>query len=277
MIANLDLNTPQIMGILNVTPDSFSDGGALYRNGRLDVAIALDKARVMIAQGASIIDVGGESTRPQAQFVAVEEELSRVIPVVEAIAQDLDVAISVDTSTPEVMSAAASAGAHLLNDVRALQQPGALLAAVSSGLPVCIMHMRGEPKTMQNNPQYSNVVTEVVDFFQTRLAVLQAAGIDRDKILLDPGFGFGKTAEHNLQLLNQLPEFKQWGCPVLVGISRKSLFQHVLGRPVADRLAGSLAGALLAVQKGASVIRVHDVAATRDVLKFLNSVETAND
>ena len=277
MIANLDLNTPQIMGILNVTPDSFSDGGALYRNGRLDVAIALDKARVMVAQGASIIDVGGESTRPQAQFVAVEEELSRVVPVVEAIARDLDVAISVDTSTPEVMSAVASVGAHLLNDVRALQQPGAISAAVSSGLPVCIMHMRGQPKTMQNNPQYSNVVAEVVDFFQTRLAVLQAAGIDRDKILLDPGFGFGKTAEHNLQLLNQLPELKQWGCPVLVGISRKSLFQHVLGRPVSDRLAGSLAGALLAVQKGASVIRVHDVAATRDVLKFLNSVETANN
>lgn len=265
------------MGILNVTPDSFSDGGALYRNARLDVALALDKARVMVEQGASIIDVGGESTRPQAQIVTVEEELSRVVPVVEAIARELDVAISVDTSSPEVMTATASVGAHLINDVRALQQPGAIHAAVSSGLPVCIMHMRGQPKTMQDKPEYSNVVAEVVSFFEARLAVLQAAGIDREKILLDPGFGFGKTSEHNLQLLNQLPEFKQWGCPILVGISRKSLFQHVLGRPVAERLAGSLAGALLAVQKGASVIRVHDVAATHDVLTFLNCVETAHD
>jgi dihydropteroate synthase len=273
MIAGIDLSTPQIMGILNVTPDSFSDGGNLYCDKQLSIESALNRARVMVAEGANIIDVGGESTRPNAVAVGVEEELARVIPVVEIIKAELDVAVSVDTSSPEVMVSAAGVGANLLNDVRALQRPGALAAAASTNLPVCIMHMQGQPETMQDSPLYSDVVQEVMDFFQKRFSDMAIAGIHKQKIIIDPGFGFGKTAEHNLQLLKRLPEFKQLGCFVLVGISRKSIFQHVLGRTVDKRLAGSLAGALLAVQKGARIIRVHDVAATRDVLTFLEQVD----
>jgi dihydropteroate synthase len=273
MIAGLDLSSPRVMGILNVTPDSFSDGGALYQSNKLQLSSALRAAETMIAAGAEIIDVGGESTRPNADPVTVDEEMDRVVPVVDALVRELGARVSVDTSTPQVMTESARVGAAMLNDVRALQRPGAEEAALATGLPVCIMHMQGQPKTMQLQPSYSNVVDEVLGYLAARIEQLQNAGFQRDKLLLDPGFGFGKTAEHNLQLLQQLQRFDELGCPVLVGISRKSIFEHVLKRSVDERLAGSLCAALLAVQRGASIIRVHDVAETVDVLKFMAAVE----
>ncbi|GAA5317121.1 MAG: dihydropteroate synthase [Candidatus Pelagadaptatus aseana] len=275
MIADLDLSVPRIMGILNVTPDSFSDGGALYKSRRLDLSSALSAAEKMIRDGADIIDVGGESTRPNADPVTVAEELDRVVPVVEALVTELGARVSVDTSTPEVMAQSAAVGAAMLNDVRALQRPGAEAAALATGLPVCLMHMQGQPKTMQIEPVYQDVVAEVMAFLSGRIGSLLSLGFERDKLLVDPGFGFGKTVEHNLLLLQQLPRFEELGCPVLVGISRKSIFQQVLGRAVDQRLAGSLSAALLAVQRGASIMRVHDVAATRDVLLFMSAVEQA--
>lgn len=266
----LDLARPQVMGILNVTPDSFSDGG--HFTGR---DAALRHAAQMVAAGATFIDVGGESTRPGARQVSPTEELERVAPVVEAIARDLDVVISVDTSTPAVMREVARLGAGLINDVRSLQRDGALDAAAATGLPVCLMHMLGEPADMQDDPRYENVTAEVRQFLAARMDACEAAGIDRERIILDPGFGFAKTVEHNLSLFKNLQQLEALGRPLLVGVSRKSMIGKVLGREVDGRLYGSLALAALAVAKGASIIRVHDVAETVDVVRMIAAVENA--
>ncbi|MCZ4126507.1 dihydropteroate synthase [Stutzerimonas balearica] len=266
----LDLARPQVMGILNVTPDSFSDGGRF--TGR---DAALRHAAQMVAAGATFIDVGGESTRPGARQVSPTEELERVAPVVEAIARDLDVVISVDTSTPAVMREVARLGAGLINDVRSLQRDGALDAAAATGLPVCLMHMLGEPADMQDDPQYENVTAEVRQFLAARMDACEAAGIGRERIILDPGFGFAKTVEHNLSLFKKLQQLEALGRPLLVGVSRKSMIGKVLGREVDGRLYGSLALAALAVAKGASIIRVHDVAETVDVVRMIAAVENA--
>lgn len=271
----LDLSTPQVMGILNATPDSFSDGGQLYGQTGLCVDLALKRAEQMLVEGASIIDVGGESTRPGASIVGLEEELARVVPVVEAISRELDVVISVDTSSPEVMCEAAKAGAGIINDVRALAREGALAAAAQTGLPVCLMHMQGQPDHMQDKPGYENVALDVMNFLQQRVSECEAAGIARSKICLDPGFGFGKTDAHNLQLLKQLPQLVEQGFPVLAGLSRKSILGRLLNRDTDERLAGSLALAMLAVQGGANILRVHDVAATVDVINVQLAVDGA--
>jgi dihydropteroate synthase len=262
-----NLSPPAVLGVLNVTPDSFSDGGRFV--GR---DAALRHARQMIGEGAVIIDIGGESTRPGAAPVSPQEELDRVIPVVEALAAECEVVISVDTSTANVMRAAAAAGAGLINDVRALQRPGALQAAVQSGLPVCLMHMQGEPGTMQQAPHYQNVVVEVARFLQERVAVCEQAGLPRSKLLLDPGFGFGKTDEHNLALLAALPALAKEGMPVLAGLSRKSMIGRLLGRQIDERLIGSVTLALLAAERGARILRVHDVAETMDALRLLRAL-----
>jgi dihydropteroate synthase len=266
----LDLSRPQVMGILNVTPDSFSDGGRFTRRDA-----ALRHAEAMLRAGATLIDIGGESTRPGARVVSPTEELERVAPVVEAIAAELDVIISVDTSTPAVMREAARLGAGLINDVRSLQRDGALDAAADSGLPVCLMHMRGEPATMQQSPEYVDVLVEVRDFLAERMAACVAAGIAAERLILDPGFGFAKTLEHNLSLFKRLESLHELGRPLLVGVSRKSMIGAVLGHEVGGRLYGSLALAALAVAKGAHILRVHDVAETVDVLRMIAAVEAA--
>lgn len=266
----LDLARPQVMGILNVTPDSFSDGG---RYALKDAA--LKHAESMVRAGATLLDVGGESTRPGARAVSPTEELERVAPVVEAIARELDVVISVDTSTPAVIREVARLGAGLINDVRSLRRDGALDAALDSGLPVCLMHMRGEPGDMQDDPQYTDVTTEVCDFLAQRMAECVAAGIKAERIVLDPGFGFAKTLEHNLSLFRHLERLHALGRPLLVGVSRKTMIGKVLGREVGARLYGSLALAALAVAKGAQIIRVHDVAETVDVVRMIAAVQSA--
>lgn len=266
----LDLSRPQVMGILNVTPDSFSDGG---RYGQRDAA--LRHAEAMLQAGATLIDVGGESTRPGARAVSPVEELERVAPIVEAIASELDVIISVDTSTPAVIRETARLGAGLINDVRSLQRDGAVDAAADSGLPVCLMHMRGEPSTMQQSPQYPDVVAEVREFLLERLAACAAAGIGAERVILDPGFGFAKTLEHNLSLFKHLQALHALGRPLLVGVSRKSMIGKVLGHEVGERLYGSLALAALALSKGAHILRVHDVAQTVDVVRMIAAVEAA--
>ncbi|MNQ12327.1 Dihydropteroate synthase [compost metagenome] len=266
----LDLTRPQVMGILNVTPDSFSDGG---RFGQRDAA--LRHAEAMLRAGASLIDVGGESTRPGARAVSPVEELERVAPIVEAIAAELDVIISVDTSTPAVMRETARLGAGLINDVRSLQRDGALDAAADSGLPVCLMHMRGEPTTMQQNPRYDDILSEVRVFLSERMAACAEAGIAVERLILDPGFGFAKTQEHNLRLFKHLQSLHELGRPLLVGVSRKSMIGRVLGHEVDGRLYGSLALAALAVTRGAHILRVHDVAETVDVVRMLAAVEAA--
>ncbi|CDH43497.1 MAG: dihydropteroate synthase [Candidatus Competibacteraceae bacterium] len=253
----LDLSQPVVMGVLNVTPDSFSDGG-LYSS----LADALHRAELMVVEGAALIDVGGESTRPGAMPVSVQEEMDRVLPVVERLARELSVPISVDTSKPEVMRAAACAGAGLINDVRALRLPGALEAAVASGLPVCLMHLQGEPVTMQQEPYYTDVVADVYAFLAERVRACESLGIRRDRILVDPGFGFGKTLEHNLALLRSLHRFGDLAAGVLVGISRKSMIGALTGAPVGERLSGSLAAAVIAAWQGANIIRTHDVRET---------------
>ncbi|HSX87310.1 MAG TPA: dihydropteroate synthase [Pseudomonas sp.] len=266
----LDLTHPQVMGILNITPDSFSDGG---RYAQRDAA--LRHAEAMWRAGASLIDVGGESTRPGALAVSPIEELERVAPVVEAIAGELDVIISVDTSTPAVMREAARLGAGLINDVRSLQREGALDAAADSGLPVCLMHMRGEPTTMQQDPRYADILSEVRGFLVERMAACATAGIAAERLILDPGFGFAKTLEHNLRLFKHLESLHELGRPLLVGVSRKSMIGRVLGHEVGGRLYGSLALAALAVGKGAQILRVHDVAETVDVVRMLAAVAAA--
>ncbi|KPZ17990.1 dihydropteroate synthase [Pseudomonas syringae group genomosp. 3] len=266
----LDLAHTHVMGILNATPDSFSDGG---RYSQLDAA--LRHAEAMVLAGATLIDVGGESTRPGARPVSPAQEVERVAPVVEIIARELDVIISVDTSTPEVMLATAGLGAGLINDVRSLQRPGALEAAASTGLPVCLMHMQGEPGTMQNDPHYEDLLAEVSAFLLERMNQCVAAGIDRQQIILDPGFGFSKTLEHNLSLFKRMDALHALGRPLLVGVSRKSMIGAVLGRPVDQRLSGGLALAALAMTKGAKILRVHDVAETADVVRMIAAVQAA--
>ncbi|MEE4140371.1 dihydropteroate synthase [Pseudomonas syringae] len=266
----LDLAHTHVMGILNATPDSFSDGG---RYSQLDAA--LRHAQEMVAAGATLIDVGGESTRPGARPVSPAEEVDRVAPVVERIAQELDVIISVDTSTPEVIVESARLGAGLINDVRSLRRPGALEAAAATGLPVCLMHMLGEPGDMQDNPHYQDLIGEVSAFLADRVERCEAAGIPKDRIILDPGFGFAKTLEHNLSLFRHMEALHALGRPLLVGVSRKSMIGAVLGRPVGERLIGGLALAALAMTKGARILRVHDVAETADVVRMIAAVEAA--
>lgn len=266
----LDLAHPQVMGILNVTPDSFSDGGRFRQRDE-----ALRHAAAMVAAGASLIDVGGESTRPGALQVSADEELQRVAPVVEAIAAELDVIISVDTSCPQVMRESARLGAGLINDVRSLRREGALQAAAESGLPVCLMHMQGEPETMQKNPHYDDLLAEVQAFFAERMAACAAAGITAERIILDPGFGFAKNLQHNLSLFKHMQVLHGFARPLLVGVSRKSMIGQALGREVDQRLAGGLALAALAVAKGACILRVHDVAETVDVVRMIAAVEAA--
>ena len=263
----LDLSQPVVMGILNVTPDSFSDGGCYS-----SVLAAIDAGLAMQALGAAIVDVGGESTRPGAQPVPVDQEIARVLPVVEGLARR-QVLVSVDTSSPELMRLAADAGAGMINDVRGFRRPGALAALAATRLAACVMHAQGEPQTMQRDPVYSNVVTEVKAFLAERLQACRAAGITADRLIVDPGFGFGKTAVHNLELLRGLPQIVQLGAPVLVGLSRKSLVGLLTGRAVGERLAGSLALAMLAIRAGASIVRAHDVQETMDVLKVIRQVE----
>ncbi|WP_219273848.1 MULTISPECIES: dihydropteroate synthase [Pseudomonas] len=266
----LDLARTHVMGILNVTPDSFSDGG---RFSQLDAA--LRHAEAMVAAGATLIDVGGESTRPGARAVSPLEELERVAPIVERIHRELDVIISVDTSTPAVMRETARLGAGLINDVRSLQRDGALDAAAATGLPVCLMHMLGEPGTMQDDPHYDNLVGEVKDFLVERMAQCAAVGIAPERIILDPGFGFAKTLQHNLSLFKHMESLHALGRPLLVGVSRKSMIGLALNRPVGERLHGGLALAALAVVKGARILRVHDVAETIDVVRMIAAVESA--
>lgn len=258
------------MGILNVTPDSFSDGDQFT-----SVETALDQTRQMITAGAAIIDVGGESTRPGAKAMEPKEELARVIPVIKAIRKESDVPISIDTSKPEVMSAAVKAGADIINDVGALRAEGALETAAQLQVPVCLMHMQGEPRSMQVEPVYSDVVAEVKAFLQQRVEACVKAGIDRRQIVIDPGFGFGKTPAHNLSLLKHLPLFETLELPILMGVSRKSTIGYILNKEVDERIYGSVALAMLAMEKGASIIRAHDVAATVDAVKMYQAVASA--
>ena len=262
----LELDRPVVMGVLNVTPDSFSDGGRY-----LDPDAALAQAERMAAEGAAIIDVGGESTRPGAAAVTGEEELRRVLPVIERLAARLPVLLSVDTSNPEVMRRAGAAGAHLVNDVRALRAPGALEAVAAGELGVCLMHMRGEPATMQIDPRYDDVVAEVRTFLGERVQSCIAAGIARERLCIDPGFGFGKLQAHNLQLLRGLSQFRRFGLPLAVGLSRKSMVAALGGR-AAERLAGSLALATIAILHGAQIVRAHDVAPTVDAVRIASAV-----
>lgn len=268
--AVLDLAEPAVMGVLNVTPDSFSEGGH-----PVDPATAVARGRRLAAEGAAIVDVGGESTRPGAAPVPVAVEIDRVVPVIGRLAADLAVPVSVDTSKPEVMRAAVAAGAQMINDVRALTAPGALEAAAEAGAAVCLMHMQGEPATMQDDPSYGDVVAEVRDFLRARAAACVAAGIARERICIDPGIGFGKRVEHNLALLARLDELAGLGFPVLLGVSRKSLIGIITGRPAGSRLAGSVAFAALAVARGAAIVRAHDVAATLDAVKAAAALRRA--
>lgn len=263
---------PMVMGILNVTPDSFSDGGKFNAPDR-----ALRRVEQMLNDGADIIDIGGESTRPGAQPVSEAEEIERVVPLVKAIRGRFDVPISVDTSKAGVMRAAVAAGADMVNDVRALQEDGTLKAAAELEVPVCLMHMQGEPRTMQANPVYGDVVADVAAFLSDRIRACLDAGIGRDKLLIDPGFGFGKNLSHNLLLLKELHRFKALKSPILVGISRKSMIGAILDKPLDQRLYGSLAAAALALWQGADILRVHDVAATVDVLKICQAVKQASE
>lgn len=269
---SLSLERPHVMGILNVTPDSFSDGGHFNQLER-----AMTHARQMVAEGATLIDIGGESTRPGAPDVSEQEELDRVLPVVEHMVRELDVMISLDTSKATVMREGCAAGAHLINDVRALLEPGALAAAAAADVPVCLMHMQGQPRTMQAEPHYDDLLGEVRAFFDERIAACLTAGIAREQLLLDPGYGFGKTLAHNYQLLAQQESLLDYQLPLLVGMSRKSMIGNLLGRPVDERLAGSLACALIGMQRGARIIRVHDVRATMDALRTGWMVMTGQD
>ena len=267
---SLNLTRPQVMGILNITPDSFSDGVRISGSGQ-----ALEIATQMVADGVDILDVGGESTRPGAQPVSLQEELDRVMPVIEAL-KALDKPISIDTSKAEVMRAATAAGAVLINDVYALRGEGALAAAIASGAAVVLMHMQGEPHTMQQAPQYLDVVEEVARFLTERIFAAQMAGLDKKRVIVDPGFGFGKTTAHNMELLGQLKRFSQFECPVLVGLSRKGSVGELTQQTHASaRMAGSLAAHLVAAQRGAAIIRTHDVRATVDALRVLQAIPPA--
>ncbi len=262
----LDISRPLVMGIVNITPDSFFDGG---RHVLGDAAIA--HAHQLIAEGADILDIGGEATRPGAKTVSVQEELDRVIPVIECL-RDSGVALSIDTCKAEVMQAALAAGVQMVNDIDALQNPAALAAVVASEAAVCLMHKQGKPETMQNDPHYENIVIEVMEFLRRRATEVEAAGVARNRIVVDPGFGFGKTLEHNLTLLRELNKFSDLKVPLLVGLSRKSMLGAITGQDVEHRLSASVAAALLAVQRGAAIVRVHDVQATCDMLNIWNTI-----
>ncbi len=266
----VNLDRSVVMGVLNITPDSFSDGGS-YSN----LAKALERAEEMVNEGAALIDVGGESTRPGAQPVSVQQELDRIIPLIEILARDFPVPISVDTSKPAVMREALQVGAGMINDVRALQEPQALEVVSKYPIPVCLMHMQGTPATMQNGPHYKDVVLEIKEFFENRLAACETAGIERNRIVIDPGFGFGKTLAQNFLLLKKLHLFHSLGVPILVGVSRKSMIGKVLDAPVGQRLFGSLAAAVIAAWQGAYIIRAHDVKATVQALKMCDSIAKA--
>jgi dihydropteroate synthase len=263
----LSLARPLIMGVINVTPDSFSDGGRFF-----SVTAAVAHARQLIAEGADLLDVGGESTRPGAAVVTLDEERRRVLPVLEALA-DAGVPLSVDTQKPELMCEAVAAGAVMINDVNGFEAPGALAAVAGSDCAICIMHKQGNPQTMQQAPQYADVVADVRDYLRQRIAAAEQAGISRDRMVIDPGFGFGKALDHNLELLRRLDVIAALGVPVLAGLSRKSMIGTITGRDAGDRVAGSVAAALLAVQRGAAIVRVHDVAATRDALAVWKAVK----
>jgi dihydropteroate synthase len=266
-------DTPKVMGILNVTPDSFSDGGKFS-----ELELAIRQAESMVKAGASFIDVGGESTRPGAIAVPLNEELDRVIPVIEKISNELDVVVSVDTSKAQVMTQAVQSGAGMINDVRALRNEGALRAAINAAndfnVPSCLMHMQGEPQSMQNKPQYHGVVEEVMDFFEQHIEECEKAGLERRYILIDPGFGFGKTLDHNYQLLKHLHKFNRFTMPLLVGMSRKSMIGNLLKREVNQRLAGNIATATIAASAGVDIIRVHDVVETMDAVKIVNKLQS---
>jgi len=270
----LDLSNVHVMGILNVTPDSFSDGGRYY-SSKAGVENALVRAAEMLGEGATLIDIGGESTRPGAAIVSEQEEMDRVLPVVERIAQELDTIISIDTSSPGLMKAAGNLGAGLINDVRALLRPGAVEVVAQSSMSVCLMHMQGAPLSMQITPEYTSVVDEVMAFLNERVLLCKEAGIPVGRICLDPGFGFGKTLDHNLLLMKELDNVQLHELPLLIGTSRKSMVGGVLGKPVDQRLAGSLATVVYAVMKGAKIIRVHDVSETVDVVKMTEAIMNA--
>ncbi|MCO6440658.1 MAG: dihydropteroate synthase [Nitrococcus mobilis] len=263
----LDLSTPRVMGVLNITPDSFSDGGDFFSR-----KAAIARAWSMVEEGAAIVDVGGESSRPGAAEVTVAEELRRVLPVIETLARELPVPVSLDSTKPEVMRAAAGAGAGLINDIMALQRPGALAAAVETGLPICLVHMQGTPRTMQMNPRYDDAVEDIHRFFAARILACEAAGIAPEQLIIDPGFGFGKRTQDNLRLLRALDRFCDLGLPVLVGFSRKSFLGDLTKRAVSERLASGLVAGVIAVLKGARIIRTHDVAATVDALQIVEQV-----
>jgi dihydropteroate synthase len=274
----LDLSKPAVMGVLNITPDSFSDGGNVFSQAQVDPSKVLTTVSKMIDDGADIIDLGGESTRPGAEPVSVQQELDRVIPVLNSLTANFDSVFSIDTSTPEVMKEAANAGAHIINDVRALGREGALDAAVETGLPVCLMHMQNQPKNMQDNPEYRDVLAEVLDFLSERRQQCLDLGMQADQILLDPGFGFGKTLAHNLSLFNGLSTMAKESHAILVGLSRKSMIGQILDADVNDRLIGSVTMALLAAQAiygagGSAILRVHDVKETKQALNIWQATE----
>jgi len=268
----LDINKTHVMGILNVTPDSFSDGGSLFAGDAIDNDALLLKAQAMVLSGATILDIGGESTRPNAKEVSYQQEMDRVLPALELLSANLDVVLSVDTSSPELIEAAVGCGAGMINDVRALERVGAIQAAAKCDLPICLMHMQGTPSTMQDNPLYKDVSTEVLSYLLSRADACKMYGIDKQRIILDPGFGFGKTLEQNMKLLKDTDVFVASGYPVLIGTSRKSMFGQLLDRAVDDRLAASLSSVAYAAMKGAFIVRVHDVQATCDVVKVIAAI-----
>ena len=269
----LDLSYPRVMGVLNVTPDSFSDGGQLHDGKTLQADALYRRAEAMVAAGAAVLDIGGESTRPGAEPVSAAEEADRVLPALTQLRQRFDVVLSLDTSTPLVMREGALLGAGMINDVRALTRSGALEAAANSGLPVCLMHMQGDPQTMQQGPCYADVVADVKGFLQQRIGACEAAGIECTRLLLDPGFGFGKTVSHNLTLLQRLAELQSFDLPILAGLSRKSMIGKITGRPDDDRLAASVSLAVMAAERGARLLRVHDVKETADALAMVKALE----
>ncbi|WP_158968415.1 dihydropteroate synthase [Paraglaciecola sp. L3A3] len=264
----IDLSVPKIMGILNVTPDSFSDGGHFKNFDQ-----AMYHTESMLTEGAAFIDVGGESTRPGAVDVDLQQELDRVLPIIAAITERFDTVVSIDTSKAQVMTAAVAAGAALINDVRALQEKGALQAAAEANVPVCLMHMQGQPRVMQENPEYENVTDEVINFLQQRMIECEKAGMTKDQLIIDPGFGFGKSLQHNYQLLANLDKLSSLAVPILSGTSRKSMIGNLLGRNIDERLAGSIVTASLATLSGAKILRVHDVKETVDAVKITTLVK----
>lgn len=261
-----------VMGVLNLTPDSFSDGGELFRNGRVDRDSVLRRAGEMVAAGAAILDLGGESTRPGSVCPSTQEEMDRVLPAVDWLQAEFKVFLSIDTSSPELMSAATARRAHLINDVRALTLPGAIQAVKDSDTAICLMHMRGTPSTMQDNPQYQDVVAEVNQFLMQRVQVCLEAGIEAERLILDPGFGFGKTLQHNLELLHHLDRLVALGYPVMAGLSRKNMIGQLTGKPLAERAYGSIAAAQIALDRGAMIVRVHDLEGTCDMIRVWSAI-----